>query len=488
MTSTAVTPRKLELVKNAALPLATVAVVLSGVAGLAQTSVPDAQVEASVLKALAGASDLADESITTRTVYGTVTLSGSVRNEAARRHAETLASTTEGVRKVVDELTIGGAAQADAPSSVDSDSQQPTGALVLQSDGTYAPAPAGTMDQPAAGSAPSSLAQRNDPDNDQALDRQQESQPGAAPAGSAQAYPQGQNGYAYPPANSQRRPLTAQNGPYGNSNYPPPQSGYPAQGGYPQQQSGYPEQGGYPQQGGYSQQNQPYGNGQRISAAPLYGGQIGGETVVVPAGALLRIRLNRTLSSDRTPAGTIFDGIVTNDVTAGGAIAIPRGASVQGVVVEAKSSGALHGRGELTLQVTGVQLAGRSYALVSDLWAHQGGDKTIQTINRTAGFGAGGALLGALAGGGVGAAVGGGIGAAVGLGASAASNRGEVYLPAEGLLTFHLDQPATLRTVSEQEMQRLAYGVPAGTDAGRYRRGPVYGSGPGYPPYGYPTY
>ena len=48
---------------------------------LAQTkpaTLPDAQIEANVLKALAGAPELADQSITSTTVYGTVTLNGTV--------------------------------------------------------------------------------------------------------------------------------------------------------------------------------------------------------------------------------------------------------------------------------------------------------------------------------------------------------------------------------------------------------------------------
>src|SRR5260370_42480534 len=67
---------------------------------------PDAQIEANVLKALAGAPQLADEKITTTTVYGEVTLSGSVKDEPTRALAETLASQAAGVKKVIDELTV----------------------------------------------------------------------------------------------------------------------------------------------------------------------------------------------------------------------------------------------------------------------------------------------------------------------------------------------------------------------------------------------
>jgi hypothetical protein len=225
----------------------------------------------------------------------------------------------------------------------------------------------------------------------------------------------------------------------------------------------------------------------------VYGGQEAGQMVTVQSGALVRIRVNQPLDSGHSKPGQRFDGVVVNDVVADGAVAIPRGASVEGVVVDAKSSGTLAGRGELSLQLTQVTLGGRTYPIVSDLWAHNGGDKTVHTVNNTA-IGTGvGALFGAAAGGGEGAAIGAGVGAALGLGASAASGRGQVYVPSEGMLTFHIAQPTTVATVSQMEMDRLAQGVGPARNPERLQRryptvyyGPVYG--PYYRPYGYPYY
>src|SRR5271155_5025849 len=93
----------------------------SGV-GFAQTkpaTLPDAQIEANVLKALAGAPELADQSITTTTVYGVVTLSGTVRDEPSRDLAEHLVANTAGVQKVVYQMVISA-----SPAAVSSDSQQ----------------------------------------------------------------------------------------------------------------------------------------------------------------------------------------------------------------------------------------------------------------------------------------------------------------------------------------------------------------------------
>ena len=440
---------------------------IAGASAFAQNTVPDAQVESSVLKALAGAPDLANEAITTRTVYGTVTLTGSVSSENARQEAENLAANAAGVKKVIDELRLGSAnANAAGPGTPNGGG---SGApMVLQSDGTYAAAAADASAPnagPAPGSAPAAMAQRNDPDNDQALDQQAE-QANNPQAGANNTQPNQM------PAPS-TQPMTAN----GQPGYPAPQHGQQP---YGQQPYGRRPMNGYPPPayGGYSSSNQP----------PVYGGQVGGESVTVPTGALLRVRLNHSVSSDRSAIGSTFDGVLINDVVAGGAVAIPRGAMVQGKVVDAKGSGTFKGRGELSIQLTQVTLAGKVYPVTSDLWAHHGGDKTTETIDKTAGFGAVGALIGAAGGGGVGAAVGGGVGAALGLGSSAASGRGQVFIPAEGVVTFHLAQDAPVTTVSEAEMQRLAYGAgPNSGDERNLRRPARVYVQPGYAyPYGYP--
>ena len=454
--------------------VATAAAVLAGLLGWSSMAaaqaktMPDAQVEANILKALAGAPDLANQAISTTTVYGVVTLSGSVATEALRTEAETIASKTVGVQKVIDELVLGtqgGSRPVGGSSISDAQGTNPT----LQSDGTMAP------------SQGSATGAQGSPDSDNTGAPNQagnmQGAPGQPGTGSGPYY--GPGAPEYPQSNGGQQ--VPQPG-YPQANGQPQQPGYP-QPGYPQtngqQQPGYPQQGYGPPPQGYPPQ--PAYNG----APQVYGGQQSGEVVTVPNGAMVRIRINQTLDSARSKPGDHFDGIVVNDVVAGGAVAIPRGASVQGTVVDAKKSGVLAGRGELSLQLTQVTLGGKSYPIVSDMWAHNGGDKTIQTVNSTAVGGGVGALVGAAAGGGEGAAIGAGIGAALGLGSSAASHSGQVFVPSEGLLTFHLAQPATVATVSQQEMDRLAQGVPGGGQQ-LQRRYPAPYYGPAYPRPYYP--
>lgn len=383
-------------------------------------AMPDAQIEANVLKALAGAPELADQSITSTTVYGTVTLNGTVRDEPLRDLAEHLVANTAGVQKVVDQLAIG------TPPPASNDSQQDATNPNLQSDGTMAP-PQGQNSQPQSNPSPSGAPQSGGPQ-----------QQGQYP-------PQNPQAGQYPPSQTDQYP--AYTPPYGR---PPYRQPYPPQ---------YPPYAQQPQQ--------------------PYVAQKGGDAVVVPKGSILRVRINEGMSSKNTAPGTAFDGVVLSDVVAGGSIAIPRGASFQGTVADAHTAGQLGGKGELKLQLTNVSFGGKTYPVTTDFWWHQGIDKTANTVGNTIGLAGVGALIGAVAGGGVGAAVGAGVGGVAGLGVSSASGRGEASIPAEAIVTFHLTQPADVTTVSQAELNRLGAGVPQPQMQRRYPPPP-----PPYPYYG----
>jgi hypothetical protein len=415
--------------------LLTAGLLLGNGAAFAQTkaaAMPDAQIEANVLKALAGAPELADQSITSTTVYGTVTLNGTVRDEPSRDLAEHLVANTAGVQKVVDQLMIG------TPAAVNSDSGQVGTNPNLQSDGTIAP-----------------------PDG-------QNPPPQNYPSSSAPQYgaPPQQGQYPQPPYGA----------PPQQGQYPAPDGSAPQAGQYPPQQAGpYPPYGRPPYQ--------PYPP--QYPQQP-YVAQKGGDAVVVPSGSILRVRINQGMTSKNTAPGTAFDGVVLGDVVAGGSIAIPRGASIAGTVVDSHTAGQLGGKGELKLQLTNVSFGGKTYPVVTDFWWHQGVDKTGNTVGTTVGLASVGALIGAVAGGGVGAAVGAGVGGVAGLGVSSASGRGEAALPPEAIVTFHLTKPADVTTVSQAELNRLGAGVPPPQQQPQMQRRYPPPPPPGY--YSYPYY
>lgn len=452
----------------------------------AQTStLPDAQVEANVLKALASAPELSTQDVQSSTVYGVVRLSGTVQTEALRVQAENLAARATGVKKVVDELALGTPTQASTETPAGS--QQPYDGEAAATGGQPEPAEPAT---PYAG-ASSGVNAGNGAYGPQTAEQNAQTAPAQQPYA--------QQPYAQPPAQQPyaQQPYTQQ--PYAQQGQDPNQQPYPSQAGNaaPYPPAADPRYGrpAYPA-AGYGQQQPPYPSaayGQQrygpqgpyaAQGGQVQGGQVAGLPVTVPGGSLLQVRINRGLDSNHIQAGTPFNGTVLGDVAANGVIAIPRGASVQGVVVDAHRAGVLKGEGELALQITGISLGGTVYPLTSDVWAQQGRDKSVRTVNSALGLGVLGAIVGGVAGGGAGAAVGAGVGAGVGVAGSAASPGGQVIVPPEAVLTFHLAQPAELRTVSQGEMQRLAYAA-----------GPAYGARPvvrrrvypyPYGPYGSP--
>jgi hypothetical protein len=191
---------------------------------------------------------------------------------------------------------------------------------------------------------------------------------------------------------------------------------------------------------------------------------------------MLQLRTSESLDNKRAKDGTPVQFTVIRDVAVGGALAIPKGATVHGVVTESKKAGDLGGSAELALKLTSLDLGGHSYDLDSDLFKVKGPNKTNQTVGNAVGGGILGTIIGCAVGRGVGCAVGAGAGVAAGVGASAASSGPRAWIPAEALVTFHLNTPLTVDPVSAQEAARLAQGLyPGGPNL--YRRGP-------YPPYG----
>jgi hypothetical protein len=252
---------------------------------------------------------------------------------------------------------------------------------------------------------------------------------------------------------------------YNQPQYNQPQYNQPQ---YPAQPNAPPP--GYPAQGGNAYPAQP----QRA--------QVPSGPVTIPEGTLLRVRSSEPLLSKRAKDGTPVEFTVYRDVYAGGVLAIPRGATIRGEVVNVKNSGALSGSPELGLEIENLDLGGNTYALSADPYNVRGPNK----VGRTAGNAIGGAILGALIGGAVGggggAAIGAGAGAVGGTAASAATPGPQVWIPAEALMDFHLNAPLTVQPVSMQEAQRLAQNAPPPSQRPTLYRRRYYPGPYGYPP------
>ncbi len=415
----------------------------------------DGQIEMDVVHALDASQALKNDLITAATIQGEVTLSGTVSSDSSKQLAESIVKGVAGVTQVHNNLKVGNPAD----------------------DANAQGAPA------------------NDPANDDMADAQ---------AGPPQSDPNptygqnptyGDNGQTPPPSVNQAPPPD-----YGQNqqqNYPQ----RPAYGGnYPQQPpygQNYPQQGQYGQQGppppppGYGQAPPPgYGQRPEYSQAPpppRY--DIPRGPVMIPQGTLVQLRTSESVNSKHARGGEPVEFTVIQDVTVGGMLAIPRGATVHGVIADVKrpDPGALTGSNELALELTSLDLMGQSYPLQSDLFRVKGPGKGGRSAGNVVGGAVLGAIIGGAVGGGTGAAVGAVAGGGTGAAVSGATSGPGVWIPAEALVTFHLAAPVTVQPVTQQEAMRLAQGLYPGGP--RLYQRPAYG----YPyrpyrPYPYAAY
>jgi hypothetical protein len=206
--------------------------------------------------------------------------------------------------------------------------------------------------------------------------------------------------------------------------------------------------------------------------------------VTVPAGALLTVRLQNAIDARHLEAGDTFITNVSRDVFQDGVLALPLGATLEGKVVAVKKPGAFSGGGYIQLQLTQLDLDGHSYPVVSDVFATATPGKGGQSAANTIGGAAFGALLGAAVGGGPGAAIGAVAGGGAGAAVSTASPAPRTFIPAEAMITFHLQQPITIQPVSYEDATRLAASMPNAHPVLQPRRA-YFPPPPGYypPPY-----
>jgi hypothetical protein len=215
--------------------------------------------------------------------------------------------------------------------------------------------------------------------------------------------------------------------------------------------------------------------------------------VTIPQGTLLRLRTSEPVGSKHAKDGEPVQFVVIRNVTVDGVLAIPRGATVHGVVTEVKKPGDLGGSAVLALKLTSLDLGGQNYPVDSGLFKVKGPNKAGRTVGSAITGGIMGTIIGCAAGRGAGCAIGAGAGVAAGTAASAASPGPNVWIPAEALVEFHLNSPLTVTPVSAKEAARLAQGLYPGGPA-LYRRGyGAYYARPypyayGYPPVYYRPY
>ena len=192
--------------------------------------------------------------------------------------------------------------------------------------------------------------------------------------------------------------------------------------------------------------------------------------VTVLEDTLVRVRTIEPINSKRAKDGTPVLFTVSESVYVGDLPAIPRGATVHGIVIESKKAGRLTGSPELAFKLVSLDLGGRSYPLYTYQFKVKGTSKTQPTEKKVLTGAYVGALVGIVgekpgtdaadraAAMGTVSAVGAGIGTLV----SAATPGPGIWIPSEAQLDFYLAAPITVMPVNAKEAARLAQGLHPG--------------------------
>lgn len=256
--------------------------------------------------------------------------------------------------------------------------------------------------------------------------------------------------YNAPPSQSQQPQQYPQQNP--QDQQPPSQYGSqpPSQYGS-QQPSQYGNQPA-PQYGTQQPTNSGYSqnSGQMPPAQPYSGPSVTGtQTVILPSGTLLPVRLSEEINTATAQPNQIFHADLVSDIHYNNYLLIPRGTIFVGRVISAQAAGRFAGYPELAIELTGFTLNGpngpQKISVITDPISSQGKGRGKNTAEKAGGGALLGTIIGAIAGGGKGAAIGALSGGALGAGMNIKRGQ-EINLQPEQLLQFRTSD-TTVETV-----------------------------------------
>ena len=242
----------------------------------------------------------------------------------------------------------------------------------------------------------------------------------------------------------------------------------------------------YQQQQDMQQQNGPEPQAQGQSGQP-----VPPETLTLPAGTVIRLRVDDWISSDRNLTGDSFSASLDQPLVVNGFVVARRGQAETGRVTLVKKGGHGNGSSQLGVDLPDLTLVdGQQLPLQTELFQTSAGSSTARnaaTVGTTTGVGA---LIGAIAGGGTGMAIGAGLGATAGIAGVISTSGKPAVISPETVLSFRLKTPVTISTVNSQfAFQTVSQSdLDAGPRQNRPRtRGPASPPYYGHPyAYGYP--
>jgi hypothetical protein len=167
--------------------------------------------------------------------------------------------------------------------------------------------------------------------------------------------------------------------------------------------------------------------------------------ITIPAGTTLRLDLGTALASDTSKIEDTVKATLRQPVSVDGAVVLPAGTELQGVVTNVERPGRVKGRAQISYRFTTLTAADETYKVKTSAVAHQG-EATKGEDATKIGVGAGaGAVIGGILGGGDGAAKGAAIGGAAGTGAVLATRGKDLKLAPGVNIATTLTAPLAVR-------------------------------------------
>ncbi|WP_031498725.1 hypothetical protein [Bryobacter aggregatus] len=169
------------------------------------------------------------------------------------------------------------------------------------------------------------------------------------------------------------------------------------------------------------------------------------ETVTIPVGTSIGVRINSTLNSEKNVAGDTFTAVLDTPLVVNDLVLAERGAKVDGKIVELDRSGRVKGVARMTIALTRIQLSdGQKIELRTDPWERMAESSKKSDAVKVGVMTGIGAAIGAIAGGGKGAAIGGASGAGAGTGVVLATRGKAAQIDVETKIPFRLSNAVTV--------------------------------------------
>jgi type IV secretory pathway VirB10-like protein len=175
------------------------------------------------------------------------------------------------------------------------------------------------------------------------------------------------------------------------------------------------------------------------------------EELVVSSDSVIGLRIESAVNSEVARVEDPVEARVTRDVRVGSEVAIPTGSRVLGSVILVERGGKMKNAARIGVRFHTLVLPDSTrLPMQTEAIYREGKSPGQESAAKVGAAAVGGAILGAIIGGGKGAAIGGSVGAAGGSAAVMAGGRNPAVLSAGTALTVRLSQPVTIIVEREE--------------------------------------